>query len=383
MRRSSKLPRVDVGLVLLLAIICLMGVLFLSLRTPSAAQNNPGQPERTDTVLSTRTPLPNSGVSISQPREVVPGGGITATYALAPDRTALDGDIFATTIEVPGGHALVLVELQTGQMQRIAFWEDDLVNMDVYLSGRYVAWQARVSKQDPLYRLHVYDRELQREVLTREGYAKDMSAKDGLLVWRDFDASGEQATLVGYDLQSQTQFTITTPTTVMIADPRICSREWIIYLYDVHYGPGVEPGWTAIRARNLETGEELALTERAYLAGTTAGKQHDCDGQWATWFEASDLTHGTFNQHVYDLAARASRALDLPLAPSPGLAQVSGSIVLNEETGYDLITQCSFSLPYGSRYRLVISHDQILWWSDPRVGGPLLRLNVASVQRGP
>lgn len=362
--QSGRASRLGLGLVLL-ATGWLVGVLLLSLQA----------------VPVTRTLLPNDGVYVAQSREFGTIQVITEGRTLYPDRAALDGDTLATTIEVPGGHALALIDVQTGQMQQLAYWSGGQVNQEIRLSGPYVVWQYKVSRS--VVRLHVYDRELQREVFTYDGLAVEVSAKDGLLVWRDYDPQSQHTTLDGYDLRAQTRFSITVPVTITIDDPRICSREWLTYRYDAQYDSSGTHGWTSIRAHNLNTGAEVVVTERAYLPGAGGGAPHDCDGQWITWIEASHLTGGVFSQHVFDLASRTSRALDLPLSPVPSRPRVSGSLVINEETGYDLLTGRSFSLPYGSRNRLVLWHDRIVWWTSPGAGEPAIRLYVAAIERGP
>ena len=375
--QSGRASRLGPGLVLL-AIGWLVGVVLLSLQSPRAAASEAGL---VPAVPVTRTLLPNDGVYIARLREFGTIQVITPGSTLYPDRTALADDTLATTIEVSGGHALVLIDVQTGEMQQVAYWGGVRVNQEIQLSGPYVVWQNEVSRS--VVRLHVYDRELQQEVFTYDGLAVEVSAKDGLLVWRDYDPQLQHTTLDGYDLAAQTQFSVTVPMTVTIDDPRICSRQWLIYRYDTHYGADGTRGWASIRAHNLNTGEEVVVTERAYLPGAGGGAPHDCDGQWITWIEASHLTGGMFSQHVYDLATRTSRALDLPLSPVPAHPHISGSIVINEETGYDLLTGRSFSLPYGSRNRLVLWHDRIVWWTSPRAGESVVRLYVAAIERSP
>jgi hypothetical protein len=326
-------------------------------------------------------PWPPGGVRAGQPREVHPGDGVSLARLLSPDRLAMDGTTLAGTFAVPGGSALVLLDLPTGQVQRLAYWPDPNAQYpDAYLSGRFVAWQHERGGEPPV-RLHVYDRELQREVLVRYGYGKQMALKDDLLIWRDFDASSTYATLVAYDLRAQRQYSVTAPTSLAIMYPRICSREWIIYLYDVPLDVGLEPTWSALRAHNLNTGEEITLAERAFT-GTSSGtgQQHDCDGQWATWFESNPRTSGLV-QRVYDFATNTARELEISVPPAPHRARVSAGVVINSESGYDLTTGRAFSLPYGNLRQAIVSRDQIAWWTDSLADEPV-RLYVAPILRG-
>jgi hypothetical protein len=316
----------------------------------------------------TPTPLPNLGVWVGPASEVVLSGADIAIEALY--NLDLDGDTLVSRANVrEGGVTVVTVDLKTGQVQRLSPVAERGVE-GPRIAGRYVAWVEYPLQMNEVGQLHVFDLTQAHEFIVEQGLIHGPDLKDSLLVWQE--SRGNGIGIYGYNLATN-QAIIIADTPAIHSFPRVCSRQWVIYLKQ-----GLQEHWPSIvdlHAHNLLTGEDILIGQVLFPRSASVGQQHACDGQRVAWLgaRATGATL-TFEQHLYDLATRTDRILDLP---HPGAAYhvlIEGDFLISM-VGYDLQRDVPFNVLWGlppdqiTGGQLVLSNNRLAWTAQP-YGGP-------------
>ncbi|MER3513183.1 MAG: hypothetical protein C4310_01210 [Chloroflexota bacterium] len=222
---------------------------------------------------------------------------------------------------------------------------------------------------DNVGELHVFDLTRTREFTVGQGLFHWPDLNDGLLVWQEGRGGG--IGIYGYDLATNRTLTIAQGP-FLHSFPRVCSRQWVIYLKQ-----GLPEHWPSIvdlYAYNLLTGEDILIGQVLLPRNASAGQQHACDGRRIAWLgvRETDATL-TFEQHLYDLATRTDRILDLP---NPGAAHhvLIEDDLLISMVGYDLQRDVPFNVLWGlpldqiTGGQLALSNNRLAWTTQPYGG---------------
>ncbi len=316
---------------------------------------------------STPTPLPNQGVWVGPASEVTLTGEDITIEALS--NLDLDDDTLVSRASVRGGGiTIVTVDLRTGQVQRLSQVAERGIE-GPRISGRHVAWAEYPVQMNDVGQLHVFDLMQTREFTVEQGLIHWPDLKDSLLVWQESHASG--IGIYGYDLATNQAIAIAVGPAIY-SFPRVCSRQWVIYLKQ-----GLQEHWPSIvdlHAYNLLTGEDILIGQVLFPRSASVGQQHACDGQRVAWLgaRATGATL-TFEQHLYDLATRTDRILNLP---NPGAAYhvlIEGDFLISV-VGYDLQRDIPFNVLWGlppdqiTGGQLVLSNNRLAWTAQPYGG---------------
>ncbi|MDY7080399.1 MAG: hypothetical protein SXV54_26260 [Chloroflexota bacterium] len=100
----------------------------------------------------------------------------------------------------------------------------------------------------------------------------------------------------------------------------------------------------SLYVHNLATGEDFLLGNQVPHYGVTPSDYYAINGNQIAWIE----TEGGWTVHIYDLATRTMRLLDVPNTSSPGNPSISESIVVWFDKfwrGYDLEQDVLFTIP--------------------------------------
>ncbi len=343
----------------------------------------------------TPTPFLDRGVRVGSAREVILSGGDVTIEQLS--NLDLESNILVGSARVPGGVTIVVIDLETGRVQRLTRVAERGVE-GLRISGRYVAWiEAAPELGRDMRQLHVFDRSQGREFTAGYGLRFHPDLKDDILVWQE-NREGSWG-IYGYDLGAAREFTVAEGPGVR-SFPRVCNREWAIYLQH-------EQGWPRVadlRAHNLTTGEDILIGQAPFPRDAAAGHQHACDGYRVAWVsvrteqytgqevdpttgkaETVTNTRPVYEQHLYDLTTREDRILDIPVHGLPFL-QLDGDILIST-IGYDLKRNVPFDLlsrlPLDQRVggQMALSNERLAWTAHPP-GGPQ-RLYAAVIVRDP
>jgi len=336
------------------------------IETPTPPSSPP--PERTQVVetpgpdkWSPPTPLPDRGVRVGSPKKVAVSRRDVAIEYLY--NSALDGDMLVSSARMQGGVAVVAINLNTGRVQRLSRVAKQGIE-EPHISGRYVTWVESVSEPNQIVRqLHVFDLVQTREFTVGQGshYYYQQDLKDNLLVWQDYRGQGWG--IYGYDLTSAQNLTIVEGPGIY-SFPRVCSKEWIIYLQNVQED---WPGTANLRAHNLATGEDIPIGQIPFPQDVTAGEQHACDGSRVAWIGIQmEQSAPIYQQHVFDLGTRSDRVLNISIRALPSVL-LSGNVLISS-VGYDLARDVPFSvfsnvLPeqFHIGSKLLFSQDRAVW----------------------
>ena len=262
------------------------------------------------------TPFPYRGVKMASVVEWrVSGLDVQVEQELAlPD---VDGDILvAGARAVGGGQVIVAVDLNTGQARRLSA-VTDRISSEPHISGRYVAWTEEVEGTGR-EEMRLFD--LEANCGGAPNSPMDarprFDIRGGLMAWRGTVDSvlGLYAT----DLEQHQRFTIDASPGSL--DPRVCSKEWVVFLRNIQQGtPSGGAGDAELVAHNLTTGEQFLIGHVPYPATASAGKHHACDGRQVAWVEVAATTEqqaSPFRVNLFDLSTRANRVIPLPSGAS-------------------------------------------------------------------
>jgi hypothetical protein len=323
------------------------------------------------------TPLPNRGVSISVPTEVVFDGTESPTYdgLFAPD---LEGGLLVAKARSGNDVFLVVIDIQSGRITYSAPIDNNDSEAP-HISGKYVAWAESVPNVDGNIK-QVFLLDLRRGTIRTlwQGNLHQLELKDDILLWQEY--RGASWGIYGFDLFNEQELTISHGPGTR-AWPRICSRDWVIF---IHYPGEPKPRQlfsAELRALNLQSGETFPVGSVPLSDSPTTGRSHDCDGTRIAWasYSGDSQTGRLAQQHVYDLQHRTERILDIPIQGWGIRVVIDGSILLST-VGYDLDRNVSFSLwsndtPIEHRGQMLLSDNRLAWIADPptrQAGAPSL-----------
>ncbi len=348
----------------------------------------------------TPTPFPDRGVRVGPVREVILSrGDVTVEELYDPD---LDDNTLVASARVPGGITVVAVDLETGHVQRLTRVAGRGIE-GPRISGPYVAWiEAAPELGRDMRQIHVFDRTQRREFRIGHGLRFQPDLKDDLLVWQE--NRERRWGIYGYDLRVNQGFVVAEGPGVH-SFPRVCNNEWVIYLQHEQGWPGVAD----LHAHNLTTGEDIVIGQVPFPRDAAAGHQHACDGQRVAWIsvkmkqqsnqevnptrgssEGATLMTPVYEQHLYDLAARKDRTLNMPAYSFASLL-LDGDILISKigyDVGYDLSRDVPFSIYPGfppdqsTGGRLLLSNSRLVWISSTLFGVPQ-RLYTALIVHDP
>ena len=324
--------------------------------------------EEPDTPFQLPTPLPDRGVRVSVATEVALEGteGLAAEPNIeglfTPD---LDGNLLVAKAKSANDIFLMVIDLQTRSI-KYSIPITSFSSGNPRVLGKYVAWIERSSSGATQLQLLDVETGLRRTIW--QGRLRQLDMKDGVLVWQEY---GEPRTgLYGYDLSTEKGFEIYQGVKGKASiEPRICSKEWVIYM---NFADLPEPGQVEsadIYARNLYTSETVLIGQVPLVDSPTTGRSHDCDGNQIAWASYSnDLQTGA--QHIYDLKERTERILDIPLRGWGTRVVFDGDILLSGGVGYDLDRNVPFShwsddIPIEQRGQMLLSDNRLAWIAQP------------------
>ncbi len=309
---------------------------------------------------SAPTPLPDRGVRVGSPSKATISWGDVAIESLYNPN--LDGDTLVANARVSDGVTIVGIDLKTGRVQRLSRVAERGIE-EPHVSGGYVAWVESAPELNQIVRqLHVFDLVQTREfTVGQKSHYYQLDLKDNLLVWQDYRGQGWG--IYGYDLTSAQNLTVAEGPGIY-SFPRVCSREWGIYLQNVQEG---WPGTADLRAHNLTTGEDISIGQMPFPRNASAGEQHACEGNRVTWVSVEmQQSVPIYKQHVYDLSIRSDRVLNMQVRDLPSVT-LSGDILISS-VGYDLAKDVPFSvfsntLPeqFHISSALLLSKDKTVW----------------------
>jgi hypothetical protein len=392
----NQLRRAMAGGAALLLLIAMVGLAIVGYRPFARQASPPSSPSPATGLTATlglqpATPLPDPGIRLGPPREVQLGAGIYVTQPIWS--LDLDANTLVAAASVPGGRTIVEIELWSGQVRHLLPPREPASAFepyirDVRISGRYVAWVQYTDAQGVGSQLHVLNRSTGLEITPEEARQAarigEMDLKADLLVWQQ--ANPGVNTLYGADLWTGHVFTPAQGLEPSFV--QLCSREWFIYLDNI---PGGRYASAAdLRARNLDTAEDILVGQVVHPATAGAGRQHGCDGDHVVWVSpgpGETEPTPTMEHRYFNLATRSGRVLAMPPARGgfPEI-RVSGDLVIGQ-SGYSLRRDVAFrvlaglgpEMVYGGP--LVFSYDTVAWMSnDPGPGAPW-RLFTATIIR--
>lgn len=280
------------------------------------------------------TSLPDRGVRVGSPSKVTVSWGDVEIEHLY--NSALDGNTLVSSARVPGGVAVVAIDLKTGRVQRLSRIAEQGIE-EPHVSGRYVAWLESAPESNwNVSQLQVFDLTQGRERTVKRGVLAQLDLKDDILIWREYRSPAWR--IYGYDLRSSREITVAEGPGTLFPHP--CSREWGIYLQDAQEG---WPGTANLRAHNLATGEDIFIGQMPFLRNASAGGQHACDGSRVAWISVEmQQSEPIYKQHVYDTGTRSDRVLNVQIQGLPSV-KLSGDVLINS-AGYDLAKDVPFSV---------------------------------------
>jgi hypothetical protein len=304
----------------------------------------------------TATLLPDRGVRLSPLQEVLaPSIGTSVGQVFAAD---LEGDTLMAAARVPGGMAVVAIDLTTGDVKQVSPVVQALDSISA--SDQYVAWLAPNLQQDTKT---LQARQVNGSEVTVAGdIASDWSERHffdlagSIAVWRE--VREQRAAIIAFDLETAREVAYLEPAGIP-SFPKPCGGEWMIYLERAPDSDAAE-----LHGYNIATGTDNAIGRVPFPNNATAGRYHACAGNRAAWVSGS-VEQG-YAQHIYDLDKQSDRILDVQI---PGLvvSQVllSDSVLTGPAGGYDLVNDVAFSLPLQIPFasytssRLMLSGDRI------------------------
>jgi len=274
----------------------------------------------------------------------------------------LDGDTLVANARVSDGVTIVGINLKTGRVQHLSRVAERGIE-EPHVSGSYIAWVESAPELNQIVRqLHVFNLVQMREfIVGQKSHYYQPDLKDNLLVWQDYRGQGWG--IYGYDLiGAQNLIVVEGPGTY--SSPRVCSREWVIYLQNVQEG---WPGIADLHAHNLKTGEDISIGQMPFPRNASAGEQHACEGNRVAWVGVEmQQSVPIYKQHVYDLSIRSDRVLNMQIRDLPSVS-LSGDILISS-VGYDLAQDIPFSvfsnaLPeqFHIGSTLLLSKDKTVW----------------------
>lgn len=318
--------------------------------------------------------LPDRGVGISVPTEVALEGAenlmssSTAGGLFAPD---LDGTLLVAKARSGSDVFLVVIDTQNGRID----YSMPIINNDSespHIAGKYVAWAESIPNSDSnIKQVLLLDLEKGVTRTIWQGNLHQLDLKDEILIWQEY--RGTSWGIYGYDLANEQELTIAQGAGIF-AWPRICSRNWVIFM---HYPREPEPRQldsAELRTHNLQTGETFPVGQVPLSDSPTTGRSHDCDGTRIAWasFSNNAKVDPMAQQHIYDLQDRSERILDMPVQGWGIRVVIDGDFLLST-VGYDFNRDVSFSLwsndiPIEQRGQILLSDNRLAWIADPPAG---------------
>jgi hypothetical protein len=322
------------------------------------------------------TSLPDRGVGISIPTEVeiaLEGTenlmtGSTTDGLFAPD---LDGTLLVAKARSGNDVFLVILDIQNGRID----YSLPIINNDSeapHIAGKYVAWAESVPNSDSnIKQVLLLDLEKGSTRTIWRGNLHQLDLKDEILIWQEY--RGTSWGIYGYDLANEQELTIAQGTGIF-AWPRICSRNWVVFMHYPHEPEPRQLDSAELLTHNLQTGETFPVGQIPLSDSPTTGRSHDCDGTRIAWasFSSNTETGPMAQQHVYDLQDRRERILDIPVQGWGTRVVIDGDILLST-VGYDFNRNVSFSLwsndiPIEQRGQILLSDNRLAWIADSPAG---------------
>ncbi len=317
------------------------------------------------------TSLPDRGVRVGVPIEIARAGvmdiqvGSPIDGLFAPD---LDGNLLVAKLKSGEEISLIVINTQSGHTEYIT----PIVNNNSdgpYIEGNYVVWTESTADSNSNIKqvlLLDLDKGVKRSVWRGNLHLFDL--KDDILIWQEY--RGESWGIYGYDLIHEQEILIAKGTGTY-AWPRICSRDWVIFMYYSHRPEQRQITSADLRAYNLQTGETFSVGQVPLSDSPTTGRSHDCDGTQIAWasFSYDTQSEPLAQQHIYDLQNRAERILDIPMQGFGTRVVIDGDILLSS-VGYDLNRNIPFSLwsddiPIKQRGQMLLSGHRLAWVANP------------------
>jgi len=339
----------------------------------------------------TPTPLPDRGVRAGPSREIVFSGNEVAIEQLY--HGDLVGDALVALAQTSNGRAIVAVDLQTGDASVLA-WDEEKRIRDLHSSESDVVWTEPAPElgRDAV-ELHALNRGQGSASIVARGHILQLDLRDGVLAWRGI-RDGAQI-IEGYDLRSGRAFTVAEARSDLPLYPRVCGREWVIYLRNSSSQKTAD-----LYAHRLWTGDDVLIGRVPFPREAQVGEQHVCDGDRVAWIGQRTEQHRAeegertivypvpvYEQHLYDLSTRTDRVLDTPVRMLPIHVQLDGDILFSN-ISYDLRRDVPFSpcasFPYEQTIggQVLVSSEQLLLISGIPYGTNVRRrLYVAPIVR--
>lgn len=339
----------------------------------------------------TRTPIPDRGVRVAAHQLVTLSDG-EVDYQDLRDLAVEENLLVAISGSNPQGlgETVITVDLTTGQVQRIADFDDSSGINYLHLSDQYIVWRESVKTTNDdgssfrYGELHLYDLDTASEMIVAsnpDDGIYSLHFRHGLAVW-----SGGQRdrTLHSYDVVRDQTFTINNDVDVdeqIPMFPRACNREWMIYL---------------VQPRAIETVEIVPLyaynllTDQAFQIGTVAKQAssdntHDCDQEVVVWNQVTNAEPTSLEEwqaeiRLYDLKRDQQRSLQ-PSTIFVDLA-IDDKIVTLDKGGeplfYDLTKEVPFQdeVPVSAASYRVNAHGGRSFYPVIADDGQVIRLQV-------
>ncbi len=328
----------------------------------------------------TATPLPDRGVRIETPREVV------LQWAAMPAQSIFqpvmgDGTLVATA-RFPDGSALVAVDLASGHVRRITQAGSAAVQPPRASGGR-IAWiEPAPDLSRDVSRLRVLEPGQDQAATIAQGLLYQLDLNGDLVAWQEYRSQGWG--IYGYDLRTRAEY--------VIADepgggsfPQICGRQWVAYLHAAREG-----GTAELRAHDVVRDLDIMIGQVFVPNDGSTGHQHVCDGNRLAWIAVGKQQiegqerYGAV-QHLYDFATGRDRVLDMPVSGTTML-QMKGNLLIGI-VGYDLTRDVPFDINFRPPFlwdgrSLAVDDDQLVFVFSRPDGGPQ-RIYATTIQRDP
>jgi hypothetical protein len=314
------------------------------------------------------TALPYRGVGVATPIEIDLSTVILQKIntpiqrLFAPD---LDRDLLVAKAVAKEGIFIAVIDLAAGQVKQ-------LIPMMVrdsegpYIADNYVVWTELTPEvRDNMKRIQLLDMETGLVRTVFQGNLHQLNIKDGLIVWQEYRGTGWE--IYGYDLQQERELTVARGEGVF-SWPRVCSRDWIIYMRYPRQAISNQLSSADLYAHNLESGQQILVGQVPLSSSPTTGRSHDCDGKriaWASFTIDGQGEKSVAKQHIFDLAIRIEHILPIPMEGWGIHVQISGDILIST-VGYDLERNIAFdlfpeNLPLEQRGNVMISGGRLAW----------------------
>jgi hypothetical protein len=177
---------------------------------------------------------------------------------------------------------------------------------DLRIAGNYVVWEETLDQPGKFTAAHVYDLAANQESeLSSSAYTQSSPdvAGDIVVSVDTFISTGiRKGGLYGYNLKTREQFPID-DSPGRHDYPRI-GGNWVVYL---DWQPTQNPATDqpTLRARNLRTGENLALGQTEFFKTGRVRSMHAISGNRVVWVWDRGI-------NIYDLSTRQSRRITTP-----------------------------------------------------------------------